>query len=190
MCTQLACQLLHKHGGQGSSVFLSPDILVAVASALNMLKNSKPRQVSGWSLRPPILVFTDGAAEEEQHLITHGAVLIDPMNNSRLFFGDHVPSEILALWKRHGKKQVISQAEMLPVLVAKLVWSEALTRNSVLCFLENESARTCFVRNYSPVLDNFFMLQFNGLLDMSLDARHWYSRVPSRSNISDAASRL
>lgn len=52
----------------------------------------------------------------------------------------------------------------------------------------NESA--CFVRNYSPVLDNFFMLQFNGSLDMALNARHWYSRVPPCSNISDAASWL
>lgn len=99
-------------------------------------------------------------------------------------------SEFVAFWKRNDKKQVISQAEMFPVLISKFLWSEVLAGRSVLWFLDNESARTCFVRNYSPVLDNFFMLQFNGSLDMSLNARHWYSRVPSRSNLSDAASRL
>lgn len=34
------------------------------------------------------------------------------------------------------------------------------------------------------------MLQVNAKLDMELQSRHWYARVPSKSNISDAASRL
>lgn len=46
------------------------------------------------------------------------------------------------------------------------------------------------VRSFSPVADNFSMLQVNSKLDMELQSRHWYARVPSKSNISDAASRL
>lgn len=42
----------------------------------------------------------------------------------------------------------------------------------------------------SPVLDNFCLLQFNAQLDMLVQARHWYARVPSKSNPSDDASRL
>ena len=34
------------------------------------------------------------------------------------------------------------------------------------------------------------MLQVNAKLDMELQSRHWYARVPSKSNMSDAASRL
>ena len=46
------------------------------------------------------------------------------------------------------------------------------------------------VRNFSPVPDNFSILQVNAKLDMELQSRHWYSRVPSKSNIADSASRL
>ena len=46
------------------------------------------------------------------------------------------------------------------------------------------------MRSFSPVVDNFSLLQVNAKLDMELQSRHWYSRVPSKSNIADAASRL
>ena len=43
---------------------------------------------------------------------------------------------------------------------------------------------------FSPVVDNFFMLQMNSKLDVELQIKNWYSRVPSKSNPSDSASRL
>ena len=60
----------------------------------------------------------------------------------------------------------------------------------MLWFADNESARMALIRNYSPVIDNFLLLQVNSQLDLRVEARHWYSRVPSKSNPSDAASRL
>jgi hypothetical protein len=44
--------------------------------------------------------------------------------------------------------------------------------------------------HFSPILDNFFLLQLNARLDAAIPARHWYARVPSRSNPADHASRL
>ena len=40
------------------------------------------------------------------------------------------------------------------------------------------------------MLDNFFLLQLNAKTDVEVQARNWYSRVPSKSNPSDNASRL
>ena len=56
--------------------------------------------------------------------------------------------------------------------------------------MDNESARAALVRSFSPILDNFCLLQLNARLDSKIFARHWYSRVPSKSNPADSASRL
>eukprot|EP00435_Cladocopium_sp_Y103_P006271 s3880_g2.t1 len=155
-CTQLACQLLHRFGGQGASVRVTPELVHATASALEVLMRAKPRRVEPWSHCPPLLVFTDGAVEELGARVTHGALMIDPLTGQSSVFGDHVPNEFSSVWSRHGKKQVICQAEMLPVLVAKCTWKQNMTGRSILWFLDNEAARMSFVRNFSPVIDNFF----------------------------------
>ena len=151
---------------------------------------SKPRLISAWSDCPPLLLFTDRAVEDGDQGVTHGAILIDPWKQCSFYFGDEVPSEFLALWRRHGKKQVICQAEILPVLTSKETWCSHIEGRSVLWFVDNEAARMALVRNFSPRLDNFFLLQLNARLDLRYQARHWYGRVPSKSNPADNASRL
>lgn len=79
---------------------------------------------------------------------------------------------------------------MYPILVAKETWCTHLASRSVLWFADNESARMALVRSFSPVADNFSILQVNAKLDMELQSRHRYARVPSKTKISDAASRL
>eukprot|EP00435_Cladocopium_sp_Y103_P059286 s1864_g21.t1 len=189
-CTQLACQLLHRFGGMGPSVKVTAELIHATADALELLVNSKPRSVPAWDNTPPVLIFTDGAVEDNMNSVTHGALLIDPHSGKSFFFGDHVPEDFTSMWGRHGKRQVIAQAEIFPVLIAKETWATLLEGRSVLWFLDNESARMALIRNFSPILDNFCLLQLNSKLDVAIQARHWYNRVPSKSNPSDSASRL
>lgn len=189
-CTHLACQLLHKLGSSDNGVQVSIELVQASLFALDLLKNSGPRVITPWRWDNPVLVFTDGAAEEEFQKVTHGALLVDTRDGTRAHFGDVVPDDFVKLWKRNGKKQVISQAELFPVLVAKATWGQMLDDRSVLWFVDNESIRIALVRNFSPVLDNFCLLQFNSKVDLKIGSRNWYSRVPSHSNPSDAASRL
>ena len=189
-CTQLACQLLHKVGGSGPSIRVSPELVCAVTDALSTLRAAGPRVVEPWCDLPPVLVFTDGAVEDGGKTVTHGALLLDPACNKSCVFGDYIPDLFVSKWTREGKKQVIAQAEMMPVLAAKCTWTSLLKGRNILWFLDNESAKMAFVRCFSPVLDNFFMLQANSKLDVQLQIRNWYSRVPSKSNPSDSASRL
>ena len=188
--TQLACQLLHKFGGQGPSVTVTPELVHVVSEALSLLMEAKPRLVQSWSEVPPILLFTDGAVEDSLKSVTHGAVLVDPWKQQSFFMGDNIPSDFVQLWTRSGKKQVIAQAEIFPVVIAKATWSTSLEGRSILWFLDNESARMSLVRKFSPILDSFFLLQLNARMDVSVQSRNWYSRVPSKSNPSDSASRL
>ena len=189
-CTQLACQLLHRFSGMGSMVQVTAELVHATSHALELLAQAKPRRITAWCDVPPVLVFTDGAAEDDMARVTHGALILDPWSGQAFYFGDHIPTAFVEFWTRAGKRQVISQAEIFPVLVAKETWGHILENRSVLWFLDNDSARQSLVRNFSPVLDNFCLLQFNAQLDMLVQARHWYARVPSKSNPSDDASRL
>eukprot|EP00438_Fugacium_kawagutii_P021792 Skav200330 [mRNA] locus=scaffold2835:14560:15474:+ [translate_table: standard] len=189
-CTQMACQLLHKLSGASGMVHVSLELVHASVFAMELLSNSGPRMVRQWCWDSPVLVFTDGAAEDDFQAVTHGAVLVDPRDGTRLYFGDQVPEDFVKVWKRNGKRQVIAQAELFPVVVAKCTWKSRLSDRSVLWFLDNESARMALIRNYSPVLDNFCLLQMNAKQDVQARSRHWYSRVPSLSNPSDDASRL
>lgn len=189
-CTQLACQLLHRLGGAGPSIKVTPELVYAVSEALEALNSAGPRTIKPWEGMPPVLIFSDGAVENEGATVTHGALLVDPALNLRCVFGDHVPQPFVTAWARAGKRQVIAQAEMFPVLAAKCTWKKQLSGRSIIWFLDNESARMAFVRCFSPVIDNYFMLQLNSKFDLELQTRNWYSRVPSKSNPSDSASRL
>ena len=73
--------------------------------------------------------------------MVHGALLVDPALNLRCVFGDHVPQPFVTAWARAGKRQVIAQAEMFPVLAAKCTWRKQLSGRSIIWFLDNESAR-------------------------------------------------
>ena len=185
-CTQLACQLLHKFSGDGPFVILTAELIHAVVMALDQLTNAKPREVMPWSQQRTVLLFTDGAVEDDFGCVTYGALLV----GKRFYFGGHIPDSLVNDWRSKGKKQVIAQAEIFPILVSKETWADLIYQRSVLWFTDNESARMALIRNYSPVIDNFLLLQVNSQLDLRVEARHWYSRVPSKSNPSDAASRL
>ena len=128
--------------------------------------------------------------EDECTRVTHGALLLDPMTQQNFVFGDHVPPELVQSWTRHGKRQVIAQTELFPVLAAKETWTSVITGRSVLRFIDNESAKMALIRNFSPVIDSFLLLQANAKLDVENQSRNWYSRMPSKSNPSDNASRL
>lgn len=123
-CTQLACQLLHKFGGEGANVKVIAELIHVTAEALSVLMESKPRLVRAWSERPPLLLFRNGAVEEGQDGVTHGAILVGPWKQCSFYFGDTIPAEFVTMWRRSGKKQVIVQAEVFPVLIAKDTWRE------------------------------------------------------------------
>ena len=143
-----------------------------------------------WSQQRSVLLFTDGAVEGDFGCVTYGALLVDMAVGKRFYFGGRIPESLVNDWRSKGKKQVIAQAEIFPILVSKETWADLIYQRSVLWFTDNESARMALIRNYSPVIDNFLLLQVNSQLDLRVEARHWYSRVPSKSNPSDAASRL
>ena len=189
-CSQLAIQLISRVARRGPLVVLDEKLRDVIKAALLCLMDAKPRHVAAWSGRPPLILFTDGACEENGLCVTHGAVCYDPETKQALMFGDYVPTCWTDKWRKEGKKQLICQAELFPVLVAKNTWSHLISGRAVLWFIDNNSSLAAVIRSYSPVLENYELLVINARLDVELQAMHWYSRVPSKSNLSDDPSRL
>ena len=189
-CTQLAVQLIAKATRSGPLVLLDERTKQVIRSALEMLQKSGPRVVAGWSGTKPILIFTDGACEQEGIKVTHGAVFADFFEDRFLYFGDDIPQCWTSKWRASGKTQLICQAEFFPVLVSKLTWIKEISGRAALWFVDNSSAQSALIRSFSPVFDNYELLVINAELDVLTQSMNWYARVPSPSNPGDAPSRL
>ena len=96
----------------------------------------------------------------------------------------------LALTSKVGQTQIIGQAELLPVLVAKIIWRRYLKNRRVIYFIDNDSARLALVRGYSPVLTSLTIIMRCAHQDSLSRSSSWYARVPTKSNIGDGPSRL
>ena len=136
----------------------------------------------------PVLIFTDGACEDAGTSI--GGVLVCPSGKTQCF-GTEVPRSVVESWKqRVEQSQVIGQAELLPVLVARWTWAEDIKNRRVVYFIDNESARLALVKAYSPVLASLNIVLASLKWDQEFDSQAWYARVPTFSNIADGPSRF
>ncbi|CAE7447537.1 unnamed protein product, partial [Symbiodinium pilosum] len=133
---------------------------------------------------------SETAEQDEGRLVTRGAVMFDLATGCQEFFGDGVPGWLVTKWRRTRLKQLIFFAEILPVLVAKLTWKHVVSRRLCFFYLDNEATRSCLIRSFSPVCDATDLLVSVAKADLQSHAMSWYSRVPTRSNVSDDASRL
>ena len=135
----------------------------------------------------PVVVLTDGACDPG--VTTIGAVLLERGSRPR-FFGLRVPEVIANSWRSGDSYQVVGQAEIIPVLIARLTWAEILRGRHVVFFIDNNAARQSLIKGYSPSLPSCRILGEAALEDTRLECFSWYARVPSASNASDPASRL
>ena len=94
-------------------------------------------------------------------------------------------------WKSKAEQtQVIGQAELFPLLVARLTWPDILAGRRCMYFLDNESARIAMVKAYSPVLCSLSIVMSCLKWDYDSDSVGWNARVPTASNPGDAPSRM
>ena len=114
----------------------------ALAWFRSFLLAAVPRSIRGVMDRPAVL-FVDGCCELEAELpfVGIGAVLFLPGRRGPLYFGAKLGVSILERWGSDDKKQLVGQAELLPVPVAKATWACHLRGLGLLCFVDNNSAR-------------------------------------------------
>ena len=138
----------------------------------------------------PVLIFSDGACEGDRfELVTVGALIVFPEGDEE-YFGFKVPEAIVQRWKSYNREQVVGQAELLPVYVAKYTWAKRTARKRVLRFVDNEAARIALVKGASPSPGSNEVLDAFWELEATLSCSSWFERVPSASNPGDPPSRL
>ena len=179
-------RVLSKWVSKRGSFLPDQEMVLALKHARDHFLSSGPRTLHPQCTEAPILVFTDGACEDVTSI---GGVLID--GDVQECFGAIVPHRLVDDWKSNFEQtQVIGQAELFPVLVAKLTWASRLRNRRCIFFLDNESARLALVKAYSPVLASLQIVMEVVMWDFVHKLDSWYARVPTCANISDCVSRM
>jgi hypothetical protein len=116
--------------------------------------------------------------------------LLDQLTGVREVFGVKINDTLVTEWASNGRRQLVTEAELLPVLLARRQWQRILIGRKVIFFVDSEPAKFCLIRgtSHSPHCAN--LVRAILLTDASLLMWPWYTRVPSASNPADAPSRL
>ena len=166
----------------------------SIRPVIQWLSNCSPRQLSPTLDRKVIHVFTDGACEEQSNgslLVSCGAVIIDPNSNLRQTFGCIVSGSLVEEWISLTKKrQLITEAELLPVVLAKRHWFNTLRHSKAIFWVDSEPAKFSLIRGLSETPTCNSIAQASNKLTVELERNEWCSRVPSKSNPADDPSRL
>ena len=164
------------------------ELALGLTWVIEELEKDLPKIIGPPRSERPHVIFTDGACEEDGTSI--GGVLYCPDGTAECF-GCVVPEAIADSWKsRAGQLQVIGQAEIFPVLVARWTWEHYLRGKRVIYLIDNESARLSLVKCYSPILASLRLVLDCMEFDQSSSSQPWYARVPTYSNIADDPSRM
>ena len=149
---------------------------------------AKPCTITVGDTRPPILIFTDGAHEEE--VTGDGGIMIDPHTCEVAGFGRNMRKRLKERLSMKGKKkQIIGQAELYPALCARRLWKEKIKGRDVIHFVDNDAARFALIKGSPPCLESAWLVQSFWTDESETNCRSWIARVPSRSNIADGPSR-
>jgi hypothetical protein len=159
---------------------------------VNWLDYAPARMISPSFQGKPLLLFSDGACEyvNSSRSISCGATLYDPRDGALLFFGFEIPQGLGDIWASDGRKQLVTECEILPQLVARRLWSKRLTGANVLSFVDSEPAKFGLIKGLSDTRSCDILIRSIALWDSEATPWIWYSRVPSFSNIADDPSRL
>jgi hypothetical protein len=178
-------KFLSKVAASNEVITLDEDQCEALSNISFFMKNSKPRVLSLSDDLLPVLVFTDAAAENGS--AQYGILLID--RDKRLIAGSQIPQALVSLWLQEVGDQIICQAELFPILLAKYVWSTIFHRRRVLVFVDNEPARFGLIKAESSSLMSQRIIKQFYTLECLCPSVTWFARVPSESNPADMPSR-
>jgi hypothetical protein len=102
-----------------------------------------------------------------------------------------VPDVLTAFWKKVGEKShLVSEAELLPVVLCKALLSNEGSQAHTLLFIDNDGIAATVIKGGTRIPSLFNMVAILGKLESAAPSGTWVSRVPSWSNPADAPSRM
>ena len=168
------------------SVMLSNAAVESFKNLVARITGGLPRSIPCGEPCPPLLVYTDGASEQDLHTV--GGILVAPRATRCRYFSAHVPKRLVAVWKE-TMKHVIGPVELYAVVLARYTWHEYLVQGKSIYFVDSYAALDSCIKGTSTN-DKFrrLLLAFE---EADLRGHTWslFSRIPSKSNPADDPSR-
>ena len=118
-----------------------------------------------------------------------GGVLVGPNGKQVAYFSVSLSDEQMELLGSETKKTIIFEAELLALVLAFSVWREYIAAFSLICFVDNNSARDVAISGNGRNITANCLIEFLLKLEMSSCTTPWYARIPTPSNIADEPAR-
>ena len=164
---------------------VSPDdvarALEAFVSLVRLLQCARAREGLA-HLPSPWLLCSDGACELARtgfSGISVGAILLSPGGVAQ-FFGLEVPRWFMDEIGLAGQMQVVGQAELLPILLARNTWRTNLRNAALISFVDNDAASHAVVSGSSPSLASSRIISELACMDSKLNILSLDKRVYPR----------
>ena len=121
-CGAVASSIILRRSRQPGAMRITPEIRWAIAWWMQFLSSSRPRTVSVEAGSPLLLIWTDGAFEQESAApASCGAVMLDPLDDAFECFGLPIDDRLCEAWRAGGTRtQLIGQAELFPTILAQV----------------------------------------------------------------------
>ena len=161
----------------------------ALSVILDRVRSGRPVEVTG-AVCCTWLVFTDGACEGDtaDKRGSIGGVLLDQHGSKVSFFSERVPAEMMSELQQSSANPIY-ELEILPLLVSLRLWGKQLAGSAVVFYLDNEAARSGFIRGTGATEFSDDWIKSFCVLEEDFGLRPWFGRVPTASNIADDPSR-
>ena len=118
-----------------------------------------------------------------------GGVLVGPNGVKAAFFSWSLDDDYMGILGAEIKKTIIFEAELLALVLAFSVWRDYVTAKSIICFVDNNSARDMAISGNGRNFTANSLIDFLLKLEMATCTTPWYTRIPTPSNIADDPSR-
>ena len=116
--------------------------------------------------------------------------MYDPLEKCVHAFGVKINEKLADEWRLEDKEQLVTEAELLPLLLARNLWAEKMKHRKLINFIDSNPALFSCIRGSSNSENCNNIVKAICYKEAMLGVWPWYSRVPSLSNCADWPSRL
>jgi hypothetical protein len=173
--------------GSGAANRRLRDLTDFCAYATSALNSSKPRVLSAFSERRPVIIFTDGAWQKQ--IAGIGAAVIDLATNQRSVLARTVPQVLLDKWQNLVGDQLICHVELYVMVAVRWLFRDLLKERRSLWWVDNDATRFAIIKGLSSSPTMRSLVREFYAFEIESPSFTWVERVPSFSNVADGPSR-
>ena len=186
----VALRILNRFAHSKSKAVNLMEELVDVLQVIRArLLSSTPTRIFK-SISKTWIIFTDGAYEPSSSTpASIGGVLVSPSGVLVQFFGEPIPSSLLAELQQKSEHPIY-ELEVLPVVIATVVWADIISQSQVVYYIDNEAAKSAFIQGVGFTDSAKQLTTIFDEMENRMAIITWFGRVASYSNPADGPSRL